>query len=218
MILHTIFINLTHNMKTSCSGIILAGGLNTRFSGTEKALLTVDGERIVDRLYRIFREKFAENLLVTNDPIKYLDWDLHIVTDIFPVRSSLNGIHAGLFHSRTPFAFFAACDIPYLKRQIVDEVVGAITPDIDAVIPETAAGLEPLCAVYSTRCLENVWRHLTNNRLKIRLFLNKMHVRIIPEARLRRLDPQLISFFNINSPSDLARAEALRAAEPERDC
>jgi molybdopterin-guanine dinucleotide biosynthesis protein A len=204
-------------MKISCSGIILAGGLNTRFSGKEKAFLTVDGERIVDRLYRIFRETFKEIIVVTNDPIKFLDWDAHIVTDLFAVRSSLTGIHAGLFHSRTPYAFFAACDIPFLKKEVVETVLDAITPDIDAVIPETAAGLEPLCAAYSTHCLENVRRHLTKNRLKIQLFLKKMHVRTIPEKRLRRLDPRLISFFNINSPADLARAEALHDADSERD-
>lgn len=204
-------------MKISCSGIILAGGLNTRFSGKEKAFLTVNGERIVDRLYRIFRETFAEIIVVTNDPIKYLDLDAHIVTDLFPVRSSLTGIHAGLFYCRTPYAFFAACDIPYLKKEVVETVSGAITPDIDAVIPETAAGFEPLCAAYSTRCLENVRRHLTKNRLKIQLFLKKMRVRTISEERLRRLDPQLISFFNINSPADLARAEALHGAELERE-
>lgn len=203
-------------MTISCSGIILAGGLNTRFSGREKAFLTVAGERIVDRLYRIFREMFEEIIVVTNDPIKFLDWDAHIVTDLFPVRSSLTGIHAGLFHSRAPYAFFAACDIPFLKKEVVKAVIGAITPDIDAVMPETAAGFEPLCAAYSTRCLENVRRHLTQNRLKIQLFLKKMRVRTVPEKRLRRLDPQLISFFNINSPADMARAEALHGATAER--
>jgi molybdopterin-guanine dinucleotide biosynthesis protein A len=160
---------------------------------------------------------FEEIIVVTNDPIKFLDWDTHIVTDLFPVRSSLTGIHAGLFHSRTPYAFFAACDIPFLKKEVVKAVIGAISPDIDAVIPETAAGFEPLCAAYSTRCLENVRRHLTKNRLKIQLFLKKMHVRTIPEDRLRRLDPQLISFFNINSPADMARAEALHGSTSERD-
>jgi molybdopterin-guanine dinucleotide biosynthesis protein A len=203
-------------MKISCSGIILAGGLNTRFSGKDKAFRTVDGERIVDRLYRIFRETFEEIIVVTNDPMKFLAWDAHIVTDLFPVRSSLTGIHAGLFHSRRPYAFFAACDIPFLKKEVVEAVIGAITPDIDAVIPETTAGFEPLCAAYSTRCLENVRRHLSKNRLKIQLFLKKMRVRTIPEERLRRLDPQLISFFNINSPADMDRAEALHRAKSAR--
>jgi molybdopterin-guanine dinucleotide biosynthesis protein A len=204
-------------MTLSCSGIILAGGLNTRFSGKEKAFLTVGGERIVDRLYRIFRETFEEIIVVTNDPIKFLDWDVQIVTDLFPVRSSLTGIHAGLFYSRSPYAFFAACDVPFLKKEVVRAVIGAITPDIDAVMPETAAGFEPLCAVYSRRCLENVRRHVTKNRLKIQLFLRKMRVRTIPEERLRRLDSQLISFFNINSPADMARAEALHGAKSERN-
>ena len=200
-------------MMTSCSGIILAGGLNTRFSGREKAFITVGGERIIDRIYRIFRETFEDVLVVTNDPLKYLGWDAHIVTDLFPVRSSLTGIHAGLFHCRTPHAFFAACDIPYLRKEVVQAIVGAITPDIDAVIPKTAAGLEPLCAAYSIRCLDTIWQHLAKDRLKIQRILRKIPVRTIPEERLRRLDPQLTSFFNINSPADLIRAEALLGAK-----
>ncbi len=197
-------------MITSCSGVILAGGLNTRFAGREKAFITLGGESLIDRLYRIFREIFEDVLVVTNDPLKYLGRDAHIVTDLFPVRSSLTGIHAGLFHCRTPHAFFAACDIPYLRKEVVQAVVGAITPEIDAVIPQTAAGLEPLCAAYSTRCLDTIWQHLTKDRLKIQRILKKMKVRTIAEERLRRLDPQLTSFFNINSPADLIRAEALQ--------
>ncbi|MFZ0610708.1 MAG: molybdenum cofactor guanylyltransferase [Desulfobacterales bacterium] len=204
-------------MITSCSGIILAGGLNTRFSGREKAFITVGGERIIDRIYRIFRDTFEDVLVVTNDPLKYLGWDAHIVTDIFPVRSSLTGIHAGLFHSRTPHAFFAACDTPYLRKEVVQAIVGAITPDIDAVIPKTAAGLEPLCAAYSTRCLDTIWQHLTKDRLKIQRILRKMRVRTVPEERLRRIDPQLTSFFNINSPADLLRAEARQGETPAPD-
>lgn len=204
-------------MNKTCSGIILTGGLNTRFSGREKAFIEVNGIRILDRLFPVFRKAFDEIILVTNDPLKYLEWNAHIVSDLFAVRSSLTGIHSGLFYSRTPFAFITACDVPFLRSEVVETIVGAISPEIDVVIPETSAGLEPLCAVYSTRCLNTVARHLSNNKLKIQLVLRRMRVRKISEKTLRRFDPELVSFFNINSPADLEKAEALGVGHSDQD-
>lgn len=83
----------------------MAGGLNSRYSGRNKAFIPVWGKRILDRLYEVFQEVFEEIILVTNDPLKYLEWDLTIVTDIFPYRSSLTGIHAGLFLSKLLLRF-----------------------------------------------------------------------------------------------------------------
>jgi len=97
--------------------VILAGGLNTRFSGTNKAFLRIRGKRILDHIYDLCKELFEEIILVTNDPLQYLEWDLVIATDIFPVRSSLTGIHAGLFCATNPYAFFIACDAPFLKKR-----------------------------------------------------------------------------------------------------
>ncbi|RLC29514.1 MAG: molybdenum cofactor guanylyltransferase, partial [Deltaproteobacteria bacterium] len=39
------------NVQYPCSGVILAGGLNSRFSGRDKAFLKVDGQLLIDRLY-----------------------------------------------------------------------------------------------------------------------------------------------------------------------
>ncbi|MDH3885280.1 MAG: NTP transferase domain-containing protein, partial [Desulfobacterales bacterium] len=85
-------------MKFPCTGVILSGGLSTRYDGTEKALLQVGGVRILDRIYDIYSELFEEIILVTNSPQNFLEWDLLIVSDLFPIRSSLTGIHAGLFY------------------------------------------------------------------------------------------------------------------------
>lgn len=197
------------HMQKSCSGIILAGGRNTRFSGKDKAFISIGGKRIVDRIYHLFRETFKEVIIVTNEPAKYLGWDAHIVTDIFPVRSSLTGIHAGLYYTQTLHAFIAACDVPFLQKDVVEAIVGALSDDIDVVIPETAAGLEPLCAAYSIRCLDTIHHNLTQKKMKIQMLFKRMRVKRISEKTLRRIDPQLISFLNINSPPDLVRAEAV---------
>ncbi len=200
-------------MRQPCTGVILAGGLSTRYGGRNKALLQVGGRCILDRLFEVFRGLFAETILVTNRPEEFLEWDVFIVTDLFAVRSSLTGIHTGLFYARQPHAFFAACDTPFLQRGVVEAVLEGIEPAVDLVIPRTAAGLEPLCAAYSKRCLRSVEDHLRRGLFKIQWALANKRIREIPEEVLRRRDPELRSFFNVNTPEDLARAEALAAAE-----
>ncbi|KPJ76969.1 MAG: hypothetical protein AMJ54_09810 [Deltaproteobacteria bacterium SG8_13] len=194
-------------MKKSCSGVILSGGLNTRFSGRDKALVSVGGMPMIDHLLAVFRPLFDDIVLVTNAPVKYLSWDLRVVTDIFSCRSSLTGIHAGLFHAAHPHAFFAACDAPFLQTGVVTTLLDALEPSADVVIPETTAGLEPLCAIYSKRCLRVIEKLLERQQFKIQSFFHSVRVMKIEEKPLRSADPDLISFFNINTPEDLARAE-----------
>ena len=195
--------------KFPCTGVILSGGLATRYDGTEKALLRVGGIRLLDRIYNIYSALFEEIILVTNTPQKYLAWDLLIVPDLFPIRSSLTGIHAGLFFMTNPFAFISACDTPFLKKEVIETVIGKIESDIDIVIPETSAGLEPLCAAYSRRCLEPAQQHLEQEKLKVIKAFRKSRIKTVSEKVLRKQDPDLLSFFNVNTSDDLKRAEEM---------
>ena len=196
-------------MKKACTGVILAGGQNKRFSGKNKAFVRLGGKRILDRIYDIFNGMFQEIILVTNDPLEYFEWDLTIVTDLFPKRSSLTGIHAGLFYTRSPYAFVVACDTPFLKREIINVILDAAAPNVDVVVPETTKGFEPLCSLYSTACLKPLEHQLANDKFKIDRFFDKVRVKKIEEPILREKDPDLISFFNINTPDDLNRAREI---------
>jgi molybdenum cofactor guanylyltransferase len=196
-------------MKAFSTGVILAGGQNTRFSGKNKAFIPINGQRIIDHVYTLFKEMFEEVILVTNDPNRYVEFDCMIVTDLFQTRSSLTGLHAGLFYTSTPNAFFSACDTPFLKREVVEMILDAFDSEADVVIPETSAGLEPLCAAYSKRCLEPIAHRLVQQKLKIQGFFNKMRIKKIPEKVLRTKDPDLVSFFNINRPEDIEKAEKI---------
>ena len=196
-------------MTYPCTGVILSGGLNTRFNGQNKAFIRVGQKRMLDRLYDVFSDLFDDIILVTNHPLKFLDWDLTIVTDIFSVRSSLTGIHAGLFYMKHPFGFFSACDTPFLKKELVESLIERIENSTDIIMPETSAGFEPLCAIYSKRCLKQADQHLKENKLKIQLAFRGHRIKYIPESVLLQKDPELISFFNINTPDDLAQAEEM---------
>ena len=198
-------------MTISCTGVILSGGLNTRFDGVNKALVSVGGRLIIDRLLEVFSDIFDDIILVTNHPEQFLKWDVTIVTDVVDLRSSLTGIHTGLFYSSNPYAFFSACDTPFLKKELVEILLENVEPDIDIVMPKTVAGFEPLCAVYSKRCLKPAEDHLKANKLKIQWALRSSRIKHIAENQIRQVDPELRSFFNINTPEDLKKAEEMIA-------
>lgn len=196
-------------MPIPCSGVILAGGLGTRFDGRDKARLRIQDRTILERILDVFEGLFDDIILVTNEPRRYLEHDLLIVSDLFPQRSSLTGVHAGLFYARHPRAFLTACDTPYLQAALLRLLHKSMRPSDDIVVPSTAKGLEPLCAIYSRRCLEPVEDQLRRGDLKIRAIFDRVRVRTVPEEQLRVADPELRSFININSPADLAAAQHL---------
>jgi len=193
-------------MKLPCTGVILAGGLNRRFSGREKALIRFGETRIIDRIFAVLKNLFKEIVLVTNSPLNYTDWDTFIATDIIAVRSALTGIHTGLFYASCDYAFICAGDTPFLNEEVIKILLSAMEPRWDVVIPETSAGLEPLCAVYSKQMLSTIEGNLARNRFKIRQSFRKGRVKKIKESILCKRDPELLSFFNVNTPEDLDRA------------
>jgi len=85
-----------------------------------------------------------------------------------------------------------ACDIPFLKKGLVETILDGIEPGVDIVIPETSKGLEPLCSVYSKHCLKPVEQQLVKQQLKIRQVFQKVRVKKLPEPILRKADGKQI--------------------------
>jgi molybdopterin-guanine dinucleotide biosynthesis protein A len=158
---------------------------------------------------RLLADCFPETLLVTKTPLAFLEADSTIVTDLFAGSSALTGIHAALFYAETPYVFITACDAPFIRQELIALMLDEISTGIDIVIPETAKGVEPLFAVYSLRCLEPVTRQLQRGEFRIRNFFRKMRVKPVGEKKLRRVDTHLLSFYNINTPQELAKARQL---------
>ena len=196
-------------MRFPYTGVILAGGLATRFSGKNKAFIQIGGQPILQYIVTVFQELFEEIILVTNDPLDYADWDLQIVTDHYKTRSSLTGLHTGLFYATRAGAFFSASDTPFIKRELIVTILESFDHRTDVVIPQTQAGHEPLCAMYSKACLKPMEWCLNHDHFKIQNFFDRVRVKRLPESVLRQGDPDLVSFFNINTPEDLEKANQI---------
>jgi molybdopterin-guanine dinucleotide biosynthesis protein A len=103
------------------------------------------------------------------------------------------------------------CDTPLLSKDIL-LLLFDLCPNKNAVIPRWPNGyIEPLQAVYRTKpALEAAEKALSEGRLNMQAMVDKLRgIRYVSTLVLRQLDPQLNSFFNVNTPMDLKRAEKL---------
>jgi len=192
------------------TGIILAGGLGTRMGHARKAFIEINGRTIIDRLLTVYRPLFPEIIIAAREADDFKDMGFTVAMDRFNARSSLTGIHAGLTEMTASHGFFSACDAPFLQSGLVESLLREVTPDMDVIIPLKEDGYrEPLCAVYSKRCLKFIEAQLERDDYKIIQFFKHVKVKEVPVSHLKADDPDLISFFNINRPEDLAKAEKL---------
>jgi molybdopterin-guanine dinucleotide biosynthesis protein MobB len=200
-------------------GVVLAGGASTRF-GSPKALATVGGRRIIDRVIDALSAAVPEVVISANDPALYADLGLPTRADDVAGAGPLAGILTALRWAAErgrSGALVVACDMPWVSAGVLRMIAErAASTEADAVVPESGGrrGLEPLCAWYSVRCLPRVERMIAEGEGRVhRLLIGGVRADVIPLAEVRRAgDPDRI-FLNINTADDLRAAEA-RAVPP----
>ena len=201
-------------------GVVLAGGLATRYGGTRKGLERVGGERIVDRVVGALREVCGERLLLVANDDSADGWlpGVRRVRDVIVGQGSLGGIHAALTHAAAP-AIVLAWDMPFVPASLLAELAeGGRRAHTDAVVPESDSrrGLEPLCAYYAPSCLPPIARRLADGDRRVVGFYDDVRVaRLDAERVARHGDPSRI-FMNVNTPDDLALAESFLAEDNAR--
>jgi molybdopterin-guanine dinucleotide biosynthesis protein A len=170
--------------------------------GRPKALLPVGGSTLIEAVIERLREACPEVLIVTNTPELYGHLGVRMVPDALPGRQSLVGIFTGVLHAGGP-TFVCACDMPFLNPVLIRHL-GALAEGVDVVIPRRGGDYEPLHAVYTPGCLEPI-RRCVDRHGRNTGFLHEVSVRIVEVEEIRRFDPDLRSFVNVNTPEDYAR-------------
>lgn len=191
------------SMQKNCSGIILSGGRNRRMGGRNKALLEIGGRSFLERIVTALEDCFDQILLVTRQPQFYRSYPVRIYEDILRIRTPLAGIHAGLVHMNTDYGFCTSCDTPLLKSELVRILIHEIDATYDIIVPSFGTYYQPLCAVYAKHCIPIIEERLKRGDVKADGIYEQLRVKKIPYEHLQRADPQLISFFNVNTPADL---------------
>jgi molybdopterin-guanine dinucleotide biosynthesis protein A len=191
--------------QQSITGVILAGGKSSRM-GQNKALMSLGGKRLVDRVVEVMRSVFDDLLMVTNTPGVYADLGLPMVRDVWPEKGSLGGVYSAIYHVATPYCLVVACDMPFLQTAVLRYLITQRN-DYDVVVPDVLGELQTLHAIYSKACLQPIERRLEMHRLRIIGFFPDVRVRTVTASELEPYDPALLAFQNLNTPEEFQAAE-----------
>jgi molybdopterin-guanine dinucleotide biosynthesis protein A len=186
--------------------LILSGGGARRMGGRTKAFLLLGGRSFIERIVETVTPLVDSVILSTNEPERYGHLGVRIVADAEQGGGPLLGIRAGLQASTADACFVAAADAPLLQPALV-RLLSARERDCEAVVPIWGGKVEPLCAVYSRRCLPAIERSLDQGRIVS--FFPFVRVCWVPEDEVRAADPRGLSFINVNTPEDLRRLRRL---------
>ncbi|HEY7192266.1 MAG TPA: molybdenum cofactor guanylyltransferase [Gemmatimonadales bacterium] len=194
-------------------GAVLAGGAASRYGGAPKGLVTVGGRRILDRVVEVVRAVTGSSPLLVANAADAGTWraDLQTVADVRPGCGSLGGIYTAVMAGPGP-VLCVAWDMPFVPEALLRALVEGFTAGgYDAFLPESSGrrGLEPLCAVYGPACGPAIARRLDRGELKAISFHADVRIGILSLAEVRQFGDPAALFFNVNTPDDLARAEAL---------
>ena len=194
---------------TPFSAAVLVGGQGKRM-GRDKAFLPVGGIPSLQWIIQALLPLTDDLLLVTNNDEKQRRVaelvtpqapNVRFVTDVFPGTGTLGGIFSALQSANSPYCLIVGCDMPFLKPALLQFLAG-LAPHFQAVVPMINGRYQPLHAIYHKDCLDAIEADLRNNRLKATGFLAQVTFRTVTEAEILPLDPELISFRNMNTPEE----------------
>ena len=192
------------------SGAIVAGGQSARFGGQPKGLFQVAGVRIIDRVAAALRQVAKNVALIANDPNadRWLS-GVPVHRDERQERGSLVGLETALRHAGGP-VLVVAWDMPFVTPELLTLIVSSRTVRASAVVPEGPLGPEPMCALYTSRCLTPIERALDRGDLRLGLLIAQLpEIVRIPLDRVAAAGDPARLFFNVNDQADLDLAQQL---------
>jgi molybdopterin-guanine dinucleotide biosynthesis protein A len=153
--------------------------------------------------------------IVGHDPDRYAGLGVRVISDVLPDAGALGGLYTALLDASHERVLVLACDLPFVTTALLERLVAEIGDgagvasgagqEIDAVVPRSARGLEPLCAIYRKRCAAAVRARIDRGALQVAGLLDEVRVREIGPDALAPYDDGSL-FENVNTPHDHERA------------
>ena len=169
--------------------------------GSPKALLPFDGEPLIVHLVRRLAPMFGEVIIVAAPGQALPELPGAVVHDEVAYQGPLGGISYGLRAAAGEFAFVSSCDSAFLNRAVVSYLL-SLKDGVDVVVPRWGGRVQPLLAVYRRSILPQLEAQIASGELRASALLDKVHTHTVDEEEMRALDPEGLSFFNMNTPRD----------------
>jgi molybdopterin-guanine dinucleotide biosynthesis protein A len=194
---------------------IQAGGRSSRM-GRDKGLVLLAGTPLISHVLARVTGLTDNLLLTTNTPERYAQFGLRMASDPVPGAGALPGLHTALQAAQGEFVLVVACDMPFLNRKLLTYQL-ELAAQTDVVVPRWLDRYQTMHAVYRrTSCLAAVENALASGQKRMISFYDAVEVLEISAETVRQFDPDGRTFFNVNTPDDLAEAELLLAQREKK--
>jgi molybdopterin-guanine dinucleotide biosynthesis protein A len=209
----------------------MAGGASSRF-GEDKALVEIDGRRMLDRMIDLMR-RVTPKLKIVTPREKYTEFGIETVADRWPGEGPLGGIVTALLDAAADSAqktsnqqlqvssqetgawcLIVSCDMPFLTEDWLKFLIHrAESSAAEVVLPRSASGFEPLCACWRPRAAEALQRAFERGVRKMMDGVKEVKAEVLDEKDWKRFDSAGRLFWNMNTPSDYEETRRILEAE-----
>lgn len=190
------------------SALILAGGKGKRLGYQEKALIDINGKplisyvidnlsKVVDKIIISVRDKAQASLF---------NMDYRFAYDSYKNKGPLAGILSGLEVCEDEYCFICGCDMPFINEEVV-KLLFSRSKNYEATIPRWDDGfIEPLHAVYKCKpMIRETKKAIQRGETIILSPIFKLDVNYIALEEIKKIDPMLRTFININTFEDIRK-------------
>lgn len=203
------------------SAIVLAGGFSSRF-GQDKGVLELANKPLIRHVVDAVSSVVDETIIVANSQerltqyTKVMTEGVQFVVDVCESRSPLIGALTGFGSAHGKYSLLLPFDTPFVSKEVVSLLFELCLSKSAAIPRWPNEYIEPLHAVYQTKAAFEAARSaVAEGKLNMRAMIEKLiGVRYISTLVIQQLDPNLRTFFNINTPIDLKKAAVL--AKPKK--
>lgn len=203
------------DMRTA-AGVVLAGGRSTRM-GEPKAGLAWHGSTLLYRATAVLARTVGGPVVVVAAPgqeLPSLPASTRVVADPVAGLGPMRGLATGLaaVADAADVAFVCSTDLPFLHPAFVRRVLRGLTEGVDVALPVAHGFRQPLAAGYRTALAGLVAELVARGDLRPGMIFRHCAVAelddetLLDDATLARLDPDLESVVNVNTPQDYAAA------------
>ena len=210
------------------TGFVLAGGQSSRM-GRDKALLQFAGRPLIEHALEILDQVGLSAAIAGATPSARasLSSFAPLIQDAFPGRGPLSGICAALAATSARYAVFLPVDLPFLPPSLLVFLLKhAQTTNSAITVPSVSSFAQTFPAVIDRAALPALQNELDSGRsgcfsafqtasATLRRPFGTIAIEpLLASGQLPDPQPQQPAdwFLNLNTPADLARAEALHKA------
>lgn len=196
---------LPPEIRMQITAVVLAGGRATRMGGEDKGLLRVGGTAMVRHVIDALRPQASDLLINANRNLEaYRQYGTGVITDfIAGYCGPLAGMASAMRVARTPYLLTAPCDSPFVPACLAERLYrGLVEQDADIAVADSGGRLEPVFALIKTALLDSLLAFLAAGERKIDLWYGRHRIAAVD------FSDRPETFLNLNTPEDIASAEA----------